>query len=40
VPLGSWKPKEYEARSGTTLEMSASSLTSGGSAFNVGFVHH
>lgn len=40
VPLGSWKPKEYEARSGTTLEMNVSPLTSGGSAFNVGFVHH
>jgi hypothetical protein len=40
VPLGSWKPKEYETRSGTTLEISASPLTSGGSAFNVGFVHH
>jgi hypothetical protein len=40
VPLGSSKPKEYEARSGTTLEMNVSPLTSGGSAFKVGFVHH
>jgi hypothetical protein len=40
VPLGSWKPKEYETRSGTTKEMNVSPLRSDGSAFNVGFVHH
>jgi hypothetical protein len=40
MPLGNWKPKEYETRSGTKLEMRVSPLTSGGSAFNVGFVHH
>ncbi len=39
MPLGSWKPKEYETRRGTTLEMNVSPIKSGGSAFNVGFVH-
>jgi hypothetical protein len=40
VPLGSWKPKEYETRRGTTLEINVSPIKAGGSAFNVGFVHH
>ena len=40
LPLGSLKPKEYETRSGTTLEINVSPIKSGGSAFNVGFVHH
>jgi hypothetical protein len=40
LPLGSWKPKEYETKSGTTLEINVSPIESGGSAFKVGFVHH
>jgi hypothetical protein len=40
MPLGNANPKEYETRSGAKLEMKVSTLMSGGSAFNVGFVHH